>query len=94
LAIGVIPWDEDGPAEEAYAADQFFRGFKHHDLLTGGHADNCIGSGLNLVDQIGIQNDRSVIEASYLDHDCFSHLTSAVWLKFRENMMKSGLKEL
>jgi len=78
--------------ELADALYDFFGGLQHHDLLTGGHTDHSVGSFLDSLDQIAIQDHGRVVETCDVNHDLLSPITSAIKPSFRERYPEGGQK--
>ena len=55
-------------AESDHFIDDLLAGFEHHDLLTGGERDDCVGSRFNVLDQVGVQDQRKMVEPCNLNH--------------------------
>jgi len=56
------------PAESDDPIDDLLGGFEHHDLLTGGERHDGIGGSFNVLDQVGIQDERKMVEPCNLNH--------------------------
>jgi len=59
---------QNGLAVTADAFDDFFGGFQDHDFLTGRKADHGVGSRLDFLDQVAVEDDPGTIETGDLDH--------------------------
>ena len=55
-------------AEFDYFAYHFVRRFQNHELLTGSQGYNCMRRHLNVLNKIGIHNQRDLVYAGELDH--------------------------
>lgn len=66
------------PAPEIdHLADHLFGAFKHHEFLPRRQTDYRIRGRLDVLDQIGIQNQRNVVDASEMNHRARKRLQGA-----------------
>ena len=59
---------EDQLTPFEHAPDHLIGAFQYTNLLPGSKADHGVGSDLHMLNQIGIENDRCLIQTCEVDH--------------------------
>src|ERR1700722_14567237 len=68
FSSGMVFYLENAAAERDHAANQFFRILQHDQLLTVGQTDQSVRRGLDVLNEIGVEPQRNVIDTCDFDH--------------------------
>lgn len=58
----------DGTAKVTYEPDDFLSAFPNQELVAVGQSNDCIRSGIDLFDKVGIEQEGFLIQTRELDH--------------------------